>query len=407
MTERLYYQDPDLLRFEALLLRQEPLQASGPRRWLAVLDRTAFYPEGGGQPSDRGSLGGAAVLEVQEQGEEVLHLLAEPLRAPAGSVVAGAVDPDRRWDFRCQHTGQHLISSALLSVAGLATVSANLGEQDTSVEIAAPAIEEAPLAAVERLANRTVNENRPVLIHWIGAEEAGRFRLRKPPPPEKQRLRIVEIPGIDASACGGLHVRTTGEVGLIRFVYAEKIRGRLRLHWKIGERAWRELRQRDRILEELARELTCGVPELPAAVRALKSRLRGREQALARTETRLAGLLAEQLLTGAEPIGPIRLVCRLLRGECPDLLPELLQALSAAPRTLVCLAAAEGEELRWIVGASGDLDLPLERILPPILPLIEGKGGGGGRRFQGTARRSEGWPEFRDALVRAVQARQG
>jgi alanyl-tRNA synthetase len=367
-----------------------------------VLDRTAFYPEGGGQPADRGSLGGLPVLDVQEEQEEVLHLLPEPLPLQPGDTLSGQVDPERRQDFRQQHTGQHLVSAALLAAAGWNTVSANLGEEYTSVEIAAAMAGEEQLAAAVERANRTVNENHPVRIHWIDAEEAARFPLRKPPPPGRRRLRIVEIPGIDASACGGLHVAFTGEVGLIRFAYAEKIRGRLRLHWKIGRRAWSELGEHDRILAELARELTCGVPELPSAVRALKVRLRSVELAGAQTEKQLAGLLAERLLAASERIGETRLVSRLLEGESPALMQELFQALCAEPGTVVCLAAEAGTELRWLLGASADLDLALERFVPQLLPLIEGKGGGRGRRFQGTARRREGWAEFCAGVARAL-----
>jgi alanyl-tRNA synthetase len=400
MTERLYYQDPDLTRFEATLRRQEERMLEGARRWLAVLDRTAFYPEGGGQPADHGTLGGLPVLDVQEEQEEVLHLLPEPLATRPGETVTGAVDPERRQDFRRQHTGQHIVSSALLAASGLATVSANLGETYTSVEVDSPTVTAEQIAAAERLANRTVNENHPVRIHWVDAGEARRFPLRKPPPAGLKRLRIVEIPGIDASACGGLHVASTGEVGLIRFAHAEKIRGRVRLHWNIGERAWRELQERDRILAELALELTCGLPELPPSVRALKARL----AAMAQAEKRLAALLAEHLLASSETIGGMRLVCHLLRGEDPGLMQDLGQALSAAPRTVVCLAGEWSGELRWLVGTSADLDLPLDRMVPPLLPLIEGKGGGRGRRFQGTGRRPEGWPEFCASLVRALRS---
>jgi alanyl-tRNA synthetase len=412
VTRRLYYEDPALLAFSSRLLRQEPREQAGVTRWAAVLEATAFYPEGGGQPADRGTLNGVPVTDVQVHGEEVLHLLAAPLPAAAGAesavgaVVTGEVDAARRADFRAQHTGQHLLSAALLSAAGARTVSANLGEELTTVEVDLPSLSAEALQAAEQEANRIVCRNLPVLLHWVNPEEAARFPLRKPPPAGKERLRIVEIPGVDSSACGGLHAASTGEVGLIRFAGQEKIRGRVRLLWKIGGRAWRELRAREALLAELARELTCGAQELPARLRALQAGLKEQEQLLAGAEQRLAGLLAGRLREQAEecaPGGP-RLVCRLLEAERPALLPALLQGLAGSPRTVACLAAASGEGgLSWLLGSSADLDLPLGAWLPELLPLIEGKGGGRGRRFQGTGRRAEGWPALCAELGRLLR----
>ena len=210
---------------------------------------------------------------------------------------------------------------------------------------------------------------------------------------------------MDASACGGLHVSSTGEVGLIRCAGQEKVRGRVRLLWKIGGRAWRELRAREGVLAELARELTCGVEELPASVRALKARLKAQELAVAHAEGSLAGLLAERLRGEAgkpAPGGP-RLVCRLLEGESPGLLPTLFQALVGAPRTVACLGAPTEGGLAWLLGSSADLDLSLGERLPELLAPIEGKGGGRGRRFQGTGRRLEGWPALCAELERLLR----
>jgi alanyl-tRNA synthetase len=405
VTRRLYYEDAGLLRFSSPLLRQQALEQGGQRRWAAVLEATAFYPEGGGQPPDRGSLEGVPVLDVQEREGEVLHILAAPLPAEAGAEVRGEVEGARRADFRAQHTGQHILSAALQGAAGARTVSANLGEELTSVEVDLPALGPEGIAAAEEEANRIVCRNLPVLLHWVSPAEAARFALRKPPPAGRERLRIVEIPGVDSSACGGLHAASTGEVGLIRFAGQEKIRGRVRLLWKIGGRAWRELRAREALLAELARELTCGAQELPARLRALQAGLKEQEQLLAGAEQRLAGLLAGRLREQAEecaPGGP-RLVCRLLEAERPALLPALLQGLAGSPRTVACLAAASGEGgLSWLLGSSADLDLPLGAWLPELLPLIEGKGGGRGRRYQGTGRRPQGWPALCAELARRL-----
>jgi len=402
VTRRLYYEDAGLTRFSSRLLRLERLEQPGAERWAAVLEATAFYPEGGGQPADRGTLGGAPVVDVQDRSGEVLHVLAAPLSAAAGEEVAGEVDAARRADFRSQHTGQHLLSAALQAAAGARTVSANLGEELTTVEVDLPSLDEQALRAVEREANRLVCRNLPVLVHWVSPAEAARFPLRKPPPAGKERLRIVEVPGVDASACGGLHVSCTGEVGLIRCAGQERIRGRLRLSWSIGERAWREAHLREGVLGELARELTCGVPELPASVRSLKARLKAQEAALAEAEARRAGLLAERLRGEAGELSPggLRLVCRLLEGESPALLAPLFQALAATPRTVACLAVRGEAGLSWLLGSSADLDLPLAAWLPGLLEAIEGLGGGRGRGGPGTARRAP-WPAWPPAPRRA------
>jgi alanyl-tRNA synthetase len=406
MTRRLYYEDPERLRFSSRLLRlrQEPPATQGEARWAAVLEATSFYPEGGGQPADRGSLDGIPVTDVQDRDGEVLHFLTGPLEAAPGSEVRGEVDSARRVDFRRQHTGQHVLSAALLSAGRARTLSANLGEQLTTVEVDLPSLSAEQVAAAEDEANRIVCRNLPVLLHWVSPEEAARFPLRKPPPAGRERLRIVEIPGVDASACGGLHVTSTGEVGLIRYAGQERIRGRVRLQWKIGSRAWDELRAREGVLAELVRELTCGVEELPERLRVLKAALKTQEQGAAAAEDRLAGLLAERLQAQAEELSPggPRLVCRLLEADRPALLPALFQRLTASPRIVTCLAAPTDAGLAWLLGTSGDLDLDLGSRLPKLLPLIEGKGGGRGHRWQGTGRRAEGWPALCAELGRLL-----
>ena len=246
-----------------------------------------------------------------------------------------------------------------------------------------------------------MNRNHPVLLHWVSPEEAARFPLRKPPPPGRERLRIVEIPGIDASACGGLHTASTGEVGLILFGGQEKIRGRVRLAWKIGERAWRELRAQAAGAgrgERRAHLRRRGDPRLGSGLERRGSR--PRSSPWARPKRRLAALRGRPPVAEAAAGGGIRLVCHRLEGESPGMLPALFQALVAHPRTVACLGgpAAEGS-MPWLVGSSEDLDVQLEQILPPLLPMIEGKGGGRGRRWQGSARRPQGWPELCAALA--------
>ena len=224
VTEKLYYADPDALEFEAAIVRAAAL-ADG--RCEVVLDRTAFYPGGGGQPADRGVLGGVRVLEVrEEENGDIVHVLQRPL--PAGR-AAGAVDAARRRDFMAQHTGQHIFSQALVRAGRLDTVSVHFGDDETTIELKADSVEEPVLRAAEEIANAVIQENRRVILHEIDRAEVSKLPLRRTPPDEG-RLRIVEVESFDWAACGGVHVRSAGSVFMVKAVSQERIRGRVRLH---------------------------------------------------------------------------------------------------------------------------------------------------------------------------------
>jgi len=400
MTEQLYYTDPRLSRFEARVLQQ---RAEG-ERWAVILDRTAFYPEGGGQPADQGQLNGLTVLDVQKRGEEICHYLAEPLgegTAVEGTMVRGTIDWARRFDFMQQHTGQHIVSASLIKAAGYPTISAYLGERYTAVEIDTDDIQDKELEAAEELANQRVSRNLPVQIHWIRPEEAERYCLRKPPP-DVELLRIVEIEEVDAAACAGIHVATTGEVGLIKYDGLEKIRGRLRLHWLIGDRAYRDTRDKDRLIAALNRELTCGTEDILASVQDLRNKIRERDQRISQLEKTLAEHRVQDLMELAETRKGVRIILESFSPDESSYVQTVYQNLLDHPKTVACILHRRHGDVQWRVGCSEDLDLPWEQILPGLFPLIGGKGGGRGRSWQGVGRNPEGVERFLDALQKAV-----
>ena len=411
MTEQLYYTDPRLTDFEARVL----LQKAEGNRWAVILDRTAFYPEGGGQPADRGTLNGVPVLDVQKQGYEIRHYLAEPLpeetagretaaegTAIEGTAVQGTIDWARRLEFMQQHTGQHIISASLIEAAGYSTISAYLGDRYTAVEIDTEAIQEKEIEAAETLANQRVTGNLPVQTRWIRPEEAEHYRLRKPPP-DVERLRIVQIEGVDAAACAGIHVATTGEVGLIKYDGLEKIRGRLRLHWLIGERAYRDTREKDRLAAALNRELTCGTEDILASVQDLRTKIREREQRISQLEKAVAEQRVRELLERAEIRQGARLVLESLSPDESSYAQTVYQNLIDRPKTVACILLQRDEAVQWRVGCSRDLDLPWKHILPGLFPLIDGKGGGKGRSWQGVGGNPEGVDRFLAALGKALR----
>ncbi len=279
-AERLYYVSP-ALEFEAVVtdIRLDS-RVDGEQLWQVALDRTAFYPESGGQPWDTGMLvataKSGAVLEVpverveEDDAGEVWHYVRKPL--VAGTEVVGRVDFDRRSDHEQQHSGQHLLSAMFLKELGAATVSFHLGAETSTIDLAVSALSEEELRRVEVAANRVVYEGRPMMAHWIAPEMAqlmlSRGDLRKLPE-RVGKFRIVQMQGIEFNACGGTHVSNTGAIGAITLRRLEKVKKGLRVEFCCGLRAVRAARVDYLRLKETAGLLSVGPGDVPARVERL------------------------------------------------------------------------------------------------------------------------------------------
>ena len=244
-TERLYYSDCYLREFEAHLVAAEP-EARGFRIYL---DRTAFYPESGGQPADRGTLSGIPVLDVIEVEEAIAHVLE---RKPEGVEIVGRVDWARRFDHMQQHTGQHLLSAAFEKVGKYKTISFHLGSDASSIDLDSDRLGRRQIDEAEELANQVGFDNREVRIFFRPAAEAGQLDLRKASTREGE-LRLVEVADFDLSACGGTHVSRTGAVGLVLVRKFERMKGVTRVEFLCGNRALQAARRDFALLTEAAR----------------------------------------------------------------------------------------------------------------------------------------------------------
>ncbi|MCX6632180.1 MAG: alanyl-tRNA editing protein, partial [Candidatus Solibacter sp.] len=242
MTERLYYTDSYLREFQARVVERSQDGRT------VYLDRTLFYPASGGQPFDVGSIAGVAVVEVVEEEEErIAHRLAAPLTA-AGEVT-GAIDWTRRFDHMQQHSGQHLLSAVFEELFGLHTVSFHLGAESATIDLEGRPLEALMVTEAERRANQVVSGNRAIDVRFENAGEAQGLRKASE---REGTLRIVSIDGLDRRACGGTHVRTTGEIGPVLLRKTEKIRQSVRVEFVCGGRAVRRARQDFEALSKIA-----------------------------------------------------------------------------------------------------------------------------------------------------------
>ncbi len=371
MTERLYYTDAYLRDFTASVVDQSPDGRT------VYLNRTAFYPTSGGQPFDTGSLGGAAVVEVIDEEDRVAHRVASPI--PSG-VVDCAIDWRRRFDHMQQHTGQHLISAVFEELFGLRTVSFHLGAESATIDVEWGAVDARTLVDVERRANEIVYENRPVSVRFENAAEAQ--GLRKPSGREGT-LRIISIEGLDRSACGGTHVRTTGEIGVVLLRKTEKIRQTTRVEFLCGARAARRARADYEALSKTAQLFSLGLDEVPAAVAAQLDAVKASEKTRKKLELDLAAYRGRELyeLTEAGPDGVKRARQRLERGNLEEL-RALAQAFTAQGKAVFVATLAAPPSL--LLATSPDSGVDAGQTLKTVLQAAGGRGGGTARMAQGS-----------------------
>jgi len=306
-TERLYYTDCYLSEFTARITRTSP----DPRGVRVYLDRTTFYPESGGQPSDRGTLAGIPVLGIVDEGDEVAHILAG---SPATEDVQGSIDWERRFDHMQQHTGQHILSAAFERTGAYKTVSFHLGAETATIDLDSDRVGAKQIEEAEELANTVVFQNRAVQISFRPAAELQQLDLRKPTFREGE-IRLVEVVGFDRSACGGTHVCGTGAVGVICVRKVERAKGLTRIEFVCGGRALRRARQDFAILSEAARLFSTGFENVPELIGKQAQDLRDAGKSVQKLVESLAELEAAQLWQQAPENDGVRIVRRLFEAS--------------------------------------------------------------------------------------------
>ena len=371
-TEKLYYQDPYLTTFTAKVLTCEPAKTG----FLVTLDRTAFYPEGGGQPADHGTLGAAAVTDVHEKDGVIFHTCDAPVET--GTAVEGSIDWPRRFDHMQQHSGEHILSGLLCSLYDCDNVGFHLGADTVTIDYNRELTWEQVLEA-ERRANETIWADTPVEITFPSpaALEQLHYRSKKE---LTGQVRIVTFPGADCCACCGTHVRRAGEVGLIKVLSCQKFREGVRMEILCGQRAYRYL---SRIYDQdhaVAQLLSVKPQDTLAAVERQNAELTAAKQRRTELEDQLFTLRA-QALTGR---GSVLLVEPPMR---PDGARKLADAVAKAAGGLAAVFAGEGNSHVYaLVQADGGDITPLVKRLNAAL---SGRGGGRNGFAQGSVQADE------------------
>ena len=374
MTERLYYTDAYLRTFTARVTAAEPRRV--------VLDRTAFYPTSGGQPNDTGTLAGVPVTDVIDDGRDIIHILAEEGGAGTpspGGEVQGALDWNRRFDHMQQHTAQHVLSAVFARVLAAETVSVHLGGSST-IDLAAAALSAEDARRVEDEANQIVFDNRPVTVRFVDENEVVALGLRRPPK-RTGMIRVVEVAGCDRSACGGTHVRGTGEIGPVLLRRWERSRGHLRVEFLSGWRALADYRWKHALVSEWSSRLTVGERDLAGALERLAAGARDQERALGEARERLIVHEAVERLAGAASTTGRKILRLAVSGREAAEIRQLLREMTGR-ESCVVLAGDEATGRLYFARSQGE-GPAMAALMADACRSAGGRGGGTAAFAQG------------------------
>jgi alanyl-tRNA synthetase len=375
-THRLYYDDSSLQNFTARILvctAASPVStASGTiPAWEVLLDQTAFYPSSGGQPNDLGQLGDSRILDVRDDGEEIAHIVDRELGLGATN---GCVDWGRRFDHMQQHTGQHLLSAVFQERFGLPTISFHLGSDVCTVDLHGPEPSSEALWGAQRAANAIIFEDRPVNVRYGTADQLAERGVRK----EVDRegiLRAIEIEAVDLQPCGGTHVKSTGQIGLVLVRRCTKIRQDWRVEFACGDRAGQMATADFHLVRDIADRLTCSPEEALASIERTSTERDSAFRNLRVALEQLAEARAKLMIAATAPANDgLRCVSAVLQQESPELLLPLATELAKNEKTVALLIHEPTGQLVFSQSMAAAVDLGA--VLKQLFAQIPGKGGG-------------------------------
>jgi len=392
MTTRLYYHDSFLYDFDA-----EVLEATERPRPAVVLDRTVFYPTSGGQVFDTGSieLPDGSKLRVAEVADaedgKVVHYLEAPVKnVEPGTRVHGQIDAARRRDHMQQHSGQHVLSAAFVRLFNMPTVSFHMADDYCSIDLDTPKLTKEQIESAERLANEIILENRAVDVRYVTRDEAVKLGLRKLPPAERDELRLIEIHDFDLTACGGTHVRRTGQIGCILLRKVETVRQGCRVEFVAGQRAVATARRDFKTLTEAAALFSSHIYDVPQQVRKSLEEIRSLRKQWEQSLGELAAAQAATLLAETSETNGRKLVVRALTDCDLNFIKLLAQKLVRLSSNAVVLLGTTSPQPSLVFAQSAGQPFDMGALMKETMTSLGGRGGGSKDMAQGGVAVGEG-----------------
>ncbi|MFC3885860.1 DHHA1 domain-containing protein [Bacillus songklensis] len=368
MSEKLYYTSPKTAKWSTSITNI----VEHDNEILVTLQKTAFYPEGGGQPCDTGTIGGIEVLHVFEEDNEVYHQVS---KRPEKMEVECEIDWKRRFDHMQHHTGQHLLSAVCIELYDAHTVGFHLGTDTVTIDLAVSSLTSEQLSHIERRVNEYIYDNKEIKTYTITHDQIHTVPLRKLPD-VGENIRIVEISGIDYSACCGTHVAHTGEIGLLKLLKTEKQRGNTRLHFKCGVRALADYQETLHILTSIAAKFSTGRQAVMERIDKMEQEQKQLQKEIEQLKIETAAFIAKELI--AKRNGQV--VAHLFDDQSMKDLQTLAKLIIEQGEYLILFASTVDNKL--LLTRNSDSSVHCGQLFKEHLGAFGGKGGGNASQAQ-------------------------
>ncbi len=389
MTAKLYYDDLYAKEFDAEVISQSELNG----KYHITLDRTLFYPGGGGQPCDLGTIGGHEVLEVLEHGEDIIHVINAPIEC---GNVHGILNWERRFELMQQHLGEHLFAGSIWNLHHIHTDRMRIEGDNVSIDTDIPADMNAILEA-EAAANEAVWQNIPVEVIYPDMAEIRALARKLPPENAIPPVRIVKVEGVDYVPCCGLHVSSTGQVGIVKVISCENHKGGSRIYLRCGRAAYRWISSVHNEVRKAEAELVCGYDGINGKIASLKSQIHDLKVQNDAAISRFLKPVADELVMNAEISGGHKIIKHVMKSSGQDELKHLFRLITESNHDAVAVLAGESAEgVFLMMGCNRDnKNVDVRPAFRRAIAILEGKGGG-------SAFSAQGWGKNVKALGEAV-----
>lgn len=398
LEQKLYYTDAYKKDFTTKVIKQD---YDKDDNLYVVLNETAFYPTGGGQPCDTGTLNGILVTNVEEIDGEIRHFIVEQLHTEE---VVGKIHWERRFDHMQQHAAQHILSAAFWDHFNIPTIGFHLGKETVTIDLETENLHAETVEKAVQIANNIVFENHPIHIEWMDLEEAKTLPLRKEPI-ITENIRVVIIENFDYNGCGGTHPKHTGEVGPIQVLGWERHKGGIRLTFIAGWRTLKLMGQQQQIIKDVSKQLNSSENDIPAKVAQLLTSQKENEKTIQTMNEKLLYAEANELLQQPSEIHAGILISKVFTNRSMQEIAKLSAIITEQQEHAITYFVIENEDkLQCILACGKTVPLDMNAILKDALPTIEGKGGGNKKSARGGGKAVMTGEEFLNQLVSSLQS---